>query len=309
MTIALTRPHYFLLALLAAFFNPFVIYTSYHGGTSVFLVVIPITLLVWLAIKWDTFVRLTSKSSHVEVVLGSTLLAADYARNAILDSRFGMLDMLVVVVGLIIAFFGLKAVRQHFLLPTVYLAVLVSVYRLEDTLPQMQILQNFLAQVMVAVLNPLGIRATLWQSSRDVVTVWGRPGVPGPNPFSLWIEQGCTGVKGMFAYGALAILMVLDVPAPLRKKLAVTLVGLAGTFFINIGRLLTIFLAAYAWGVDAGLTVHSYLGYGIFIVWILVYWSVALRYVSGPGTAVASVKTPILVPKLPSLHDSNASKT
>ncbi len=68
----------------------------------------------------------------------------------------------------------------------------------------------------------------------------------------------------------------------LRRKLAITLAGLAGTFLVNIARLLVIFFSAYQWVINAGLAIHAYLCYGLFIVWVLVYWMIAFRYASPP---------------------------
>ncbi len=294
---SLRRSHYFLLALLATFFNPLVI--LWYGTSQTFILVVPVTLLVWFAVKWDSFVKLSAKSGWAEVILGGTVYLGDLTWNAYSHSAIGLSDMLVLTLALIVGFFGFRSIKQEFLLPTAYLAVLAFSYYAEFHIPQIQALQNFLAQVVVSVLTPLGIKTMVWSSSSDIITVWGRQGIPGPNPFSLWIEKDCTGVKGMLAYGSLAILMVLDVKTTLRRKIVVTVVGLAGTFIVNIGRLLVIFLSAYNWGVDAGLTVHAYLGYGLFIAWVLVYWTLALRYVSGPAAFPLPSKETLLPRTLP----------
>ena len=278
--VTLKRPHYFLFALLGTFFNPLVIH--WYGTSRTFIVIVPITLLVWFAVKWDEFVVIDAKSRLGEILLGGGVYAADFVWNGLSQSAIGLLDMFVLMVALIVAFFGLKSVRQHFLLPTAYLGVLVFSYPAENAIPEIQSVQNFLAQVLVGMLTLMGIKASIWASNSDIVTVWGRQGIPGANPFALWIEKSCTGVKGMLAYGSLAILMVLDLKATVGRKLLISLVGLVGTFGINILRLFVIFLSAYQWGVDAGLEVHAYLGYLLFIAWILVYWSIAFRYVSGP---------------------------
>ncbi len=282
--VPLRRPHYFLLALLAAFFNPLVL--VWYGTSTIFIVVVPITLLVWFAAKWDSFIRLDAKSSITEMALGGAIYAVNTARNVLLNSIFGVFDMLIVLIALVIAFFGIKAIKQHFLLPSVYLSVLVVSYQMELVLPEIQGLQNLLAQMVATSLNGLGIRATVLTYNPDVVTVWGRPGIPGPNPFSLWIENQCTGVKSMLAFGSLAILMIMDLNMTRGKKLAIALTGLVGTFVVNIGRLLAIFLSAYGWGVEAGLTVHNYLGYGLFIAWVLLYWTLSFKYASGPQTSL-----------------------
>ncbi|MBO3810044.1 MAG: exosortase/archaeosortase family protein, partial [Candidatus Brockarchaeota archaeon] len=90
----------------------------------------------------------------------------------------------------------------------------------------------------------------------------------------------CTGVKGMLAYGSLAALLVFDIKTSLRRKIIATLIGLLGTLLVNILRLALIFLTVYFLGIDAGLLIHTYLGYSLFIIWVLSFWTVAFRYLT-----------------------------
>jgi exosortase/archaeosortase family protein len=86
----------------------------------------------------------------------------------------------------------------------------------------------------------------------------------------------------MLAYGSLAILMIIDIDATTRRKLLWTALGVVGTFFVNVSRLLAIFLAAYFFEIDTAMYIHIYLGYSLFIVWILVFWTMAFRFMHVP---------------------------
>jgi len=65
-------------------------------------------------------------------------------------------------------------------------------------------------------------------------------------------------------------------------------------------RLFGVFLAFEYLGVDAGTQVHVYFGYTLFIVWVLVFWSLAFKYLMprqspalaniGPAVAPTGVK-------------------
>jgi len=72
-------------------------------------------------------------------------------------------------------------------------------------------------------------------------------------------------------------------------------VGFIGAFLINIVRLFGVFLAFEYLGVSVGTDVHVYLGYSLFIVWVLVFWSLAFRYL----TPRQGTPLPGMVPSAP----------
>jgi exosortase/archaeosortase family protein len=276
----ISRQYQFLFFLLLAFFNPV---TLLVAGTSLtFIVVVPCTLLVWFAAKWDDITGISETSRLQEKLLGLGIYLLDIAYNLyrryILgipktpsDVGFGLIDMLITFVGVCIAFYGLTGFK-HFKLPTAYLVVLIVGYQLESSITEITFLQNYLANLITSMLNTLGI-ATSVNGNLVTIESAGQP---------LAIDANCTGVKGMLAYGSLAVLMILDVKTTNKRKALSTAIGFIGTFLVNILRLLTIFLAVYFFGIDVGMAVHIYLGYSLFIVWVLLFWIIAFKYLLKP---------------------------
>jgi len=242
-----------------------------------FIVVVPFTLMIWFIARWQEIAEIEEKSNYLEVLVGIGIYAANIVRNAFnLNGRpmFGLFDMLVAFISVCIAFYGLRGLK-HFILPTAYLSILIVGYQLEFALTEVALLENFLANLMVSILNFFTIGAS---AKGNVVTVQARD----RNSYGLRIDADCTGIKGMLAYGSLAILMILDVKAPLKRKALCTVIGLAGTLLVNLLRLLTIFLTCYFLGIDAALAVHTYLGYGLFIIWVFLFWIIAFKYLLKP---------------------------
>jgi exosortase/archaeosortase family protein len=66
----------------------------------------------------------------------------------------------------------------------------------------------------------------------------------------------------------------------MSRLIPIFAIGFAGAFLINILRLFIVFLTFEFLGPSAGATVHVYLGYTLFIVWVLVFWSIAFRFLS-----------------------------
>jgi exosortase/archaeosortase family protein len=193
-------------------------------------------------------------------------------RNVVFTSSFGIFDMLVMLVGLYLIFFGLRATR--FFLPLIaYTIILLVGYQLEFLLEQVKVLEYFLASLMGSMLKSLNIVS--WVAGNIVIMI-DRTG----ETHNLAIDGPCTGIKGMLAYGALAALLVFDVKAPVRRKVIATSIGLLGTLLVNILRLAIIFFAVYFLGIEVGLLIHTYLGYGLFIIWVLSFWTVAFKYLA-----------------------------
>jgi len=85
---------------------------------------------------------------------------------------------------------------------------------------------------------------------------------------------------------------LLDLKPKISKLIPLLMVGFAGAFVINILRLVVVFLTFEFLGVDAGTTMHVYFGYVIFIAWVMVFWTLAFRYLAPRPTAGPS-PTPI----------------
>lgn len=280
----ISREYQFLLFLLLAFFNPVTLFVT--GTSLTFIIVVPCTLLIWFAAKWDDIAGIGETSRLVEKLLGLGIYVVDIAynlyRRCVLgiprtpsDVGFGLIDMLIAFVGVCIAFYGLRGFK-HFKLPTAYLAVLVVGYQLENRITEVAFLQNFLANLITSMLNTLGISSHVVNGNTVVLTtIYGKEE-------SAIIDAPCTGIKGMLAYGSLAVLMILDVKTTNKRKALSTAIGFIGTFLVNILRLLTIFLVIYFFGIDAGMAVHIYLGYSLFIVWVFLFWTIAFKYLLEP---------------------------
>jgi len=258
--------------------NPITVWWYSQTTWSLWIFVVPLTILVWFAARWTEVTRIANKSNRWEIVLGLALFFGNITRNMIVAPGYGLFDMLVSFVSVSIGVYGLTALR-NFTLPVVYLSVMIVGYQIESSITQVVALEDFLSEFITFTLNLLTISAT---RIGNVVTLYGTQG----KLYSLMIDAGCTGFKGMLAYGSLAILMVLDVKGPRNRKLLAVAVGVVGTFLINMLRLLIIFLSCYFFGIDVSMVVHAHLGYTVFLVWMFIYWWFCFRYILKPSVGV-----------------------
>lgn len=258
----------FVLSLVVAFVLPFVI--PGLGASMLSTFTVSIILLAWISLKWGTLVSLPSHSRLWEVGLGGAIIAADVAENLVFHSALGLTDALIVFVGLWVGFFGLRHIRL-FVLPSLYILVLIAGYLVEYHIPSVAGLEYFIANLMTSMLKGLGVTATV---SQNMVTLYT------PSPVFLQVDGPCTGLQGILAFGMLASMTVLDIKAEKGKLALVLVVGFLGAFLINFVRLAMIFLSFEYLGTGVGASVHAYAGYLIFLGWVLIFWNFAFKYLA-----------------------------
>jgi exosortase len=278
----LTRANAFAIGLAAAYLVPLGI--PGVGLDYPYFFIMCIVLLAWFIFKWDAVKALSQRGSLLEEILGVSLIVAVYAEKLAVGARVGMLDLIVLFVGVVVAFYGFRSLRL-FWVPTTYGIVLLAGYQIENYTPNFVALQDWLAGVLASSMRVLGIGAS----------VSGQLVVLNPNsssPLYLNVASDCTGVQGILAFGMLSTMALLDMKPKISRLIPLFVIGFVGAFLTNIVRLIVVFLTFEYLGVNAGNTVHVYAGYLIFIAWVMVFWVMAFKYLA-PRPAAGLSSTPI----------------
>jgi len=211
-----------------------------------------------------------AKSKNWEIILGISILSANIARNFanLGESSFGLVDMLIAFITLSITFYGLKALR-FFILPSIYILILIIGYQLEFSLAEVRTLEVWQANLMASMMQSLGVNTIVFG---NIVGLYGTTAI------FFQVAGPCTGIKGILSYGSLSTMTILDIKTKITRIILIIGIGFSGTFLVNLARLALIFLAAHYIGIEIALAIHTYLGYGLFIVWVLIFWTIAFKY-------------------------------
>jgi len=264
----LTYAQWFVLATASAFLLPAAI--PGEGIDTEFWIITAFVLLAWFVFRWDAVRGISRRGGRVEVLLGASFIIADYAFNWFRGSSVGIVDLLIIFVGTIIAFYGYRSLRV-FWVPATYGVILLLGYQVVNLAPSLGALQDWLARVMASVLNALGINSTV---SGEVVSM----STPSGSPILLDVGGPCTGVQGIIAFGMLSTMALLDLKPTMARLIPIFALGFAGAFLINIARLLLMFLTYEFASLDVAITLHIYVGYIVFIAWVVAFWAIAFRY-------------------------------
>lgn len=129
----------------------------------------------------------------------------------------------------------------------------------------------FETRAVAAVLRPLGIVATPTESHLYLKTAEGK--ITG-----VFFSWNCLGWQS-------AILLVLTFVTGLtgvsswEKRIEVVLLGISGTFLINLIRITSVTLVAYWWGQFPATVVHDYGGTLFTVMWFFLFWWFAYNFI------------------------------
>jgi len=283
IVLKISRPHLLVLSIAVGYLLPLVI--PGVGLDFQYFFIMVIVLFAWFLFKWDAVKAISTRSGRVEMALGIFVIGAIYLFNAMRGSSVGILDLLVIFLGAVVFTYGMRSFKL-FWVPATYGIVLLLGYQIEAYAPNYVVLQNWLAGVMASAVSAMGISATV---SGHIVSM----NLSNGQPVLLDIAGECTGLQGILAFGLLSTMALLDMKPKISRLVPLLAIGFTGAFLVNIVRLLVVFLTFEYFGLDAGSAMHVYFGYLIFIAWVMVFWTLAFRYLAPAGSLLPpDVKTP-----------------
>ncbi len=92
---------------------------------------------------------------------------------------------------------------------------------------------------------------------------------------SLYIDAACSGIHSLTVFTAVFLLMLFEARKRLQwtyTTILVTLIGIIGTYIMNLIRIMIIISLYYYQGSSIAGPVHNYLGYVILIIWLPIFW-------------------------------------
>lgn len=144
--------------------------------------------------------------------------------------------------------------------------------KIVESLHFVTVIQGFIApyivRVMAVILQVLGIPTSINGSYLYLTGGW--------MPIRIYINWNCIGWQS-FVVLAFTLVTGLQGPYTRRSKLLAILIGLEGTFLINIVRIfLSTLLACFA-GYTPAIVFHDYIGTLLTLLWMGFFWSYAFE--------------------------------
>jgi len=173
--------------------------------------------------------------------------------------------------------YGVRGLKG-FTLSSFFLGAVGVFYTLDTFYPYgtLTVLQSFVPFTVSAAASILGFLGYETQifSTGEIGLGLSVTGAGGENSYSAIVSWSCAGVHSLFIYSFMILLFLKGTHIPLRRKIGYVVVGAAGTFFINILRIVTILVAGVGSGPEVATTFHEFYGEFFFIAWMLIYLSI-----------------------------------
>jgi len=215
------------------------------------------------------------EASLIQKILGVTVMAGSFFVYYVvvlvfLDAAFyGVANYVVYLLGLFLIFFEFPTLKEAFTPFFLIVAATSSSFISVWLKPYLSPFTNDFAHIILSILRALGMNANLnYYGGIPVLTLSSLSGKTVGGAF----VYECIGVQSVLIFSIILILILFEDPSGSKVKIVFSIVGLLGTFALNIVRVTIIFLTDYFYGTTVGGTVHYVIGYALFSAWLAFFF-------------------------------------
>jgi len=196
---------------------------------------------------------------------------------------------LLVPLGLVLAFTAILYVTwdneklKKFRKPGLYVVLLTTIFYvliftgIDSYLFELSIakwLTRSTGLIVPYTLRFFGLNVTdiVWNEER--INTFVGLGDPSKTP-GLLIDPRCSGIHSLTIFIFIFLLMLFEARKRIHwnhKAVGVTIIGILGTYFMNLLRITIVLLTFFYGGTDIGESVHNILGYVLLVIWLPIFW-------------------------------------
>jgi len=235
--------------------------------------VIPFYGFLLLLIKGQKLLNF-KEAKTIQKILGLSILVGSFFAYFIVAQVYSEVafytsaNYVAYILGLFLIFFDSRALREAisplFLITAATSSALIS----QISKPFLSPYANDMGHIVASILRLLGINASV--QSRSGTPIISFPSSSGTIVSGAFVYE-CMGVSSALVFSIILVVILLEDPSSLKVKTAASIVGLIGTFILNLARVTIIFVTDYFYGVEVGATIHYVIGYALFSIWLVVF--------------------------------------
>lgn len=236
---------------------------------GMFRVVIPMVGLLLLFLKKHEL-SIYKEANYTQKILGLAIVVISFLLYYILVPIFPTIpyywgvNYALYLFGLFFMFFESAALKRAFAPIFLILAGVSSSTLVEWSKPHLYFYVPHLVSLLSSVLLGMGLRVTT--TYPDLIVIYTEKGA-----MPLLVDWTCAGFYGVLVFSIILVVFLFEDSSSIRAKLFWGIMGILGTFAINVIRLILVLLAIYFYGIEFETTIHYYLGYILFILWLLLF--------------------------------------
>jgi thaumarchaeosortase len=168
---------------------------------------------------------------------------------------------------------GLKTFSASaFFISGVGIFYMIDTFYPNGTFTILQSLVPITTSGVASILNLLGYSTEIWPAGEEGLYL--EVSITGGEPYTAIIAWSCAGSHSLFLYSFMIMLFLRGTSISRTRRIIYVAVGAAGTFFINILRIVTIYLIGINSGESPAKLFHEFYGEFFFIAWMFVYLTI-----------------------------------
>jgi len=241
---------------------------------SPFSVIIPFYGFLLLFLKYQKL-HGVKEANLIQKILGSIVVVGSffvyYVVVLVYSGAFfyTTANYVVYLLGLFLFFFKFSTLKEAFTPLFLIVAATSSSFIAVWLKPFLSPYANDFAHIIMNILRTLGMNANIYYLSTTPILFF--PSLSGKVVSGLFVYE-CIGVASALIFSILLVVILFEDPSSLKVKLAYSIVGLLGTFALNILRVTIIFLVDFFYGAEVGTTIHYVIGYALFSAWLAIFF-------------------------------------
>ena len=165
---------------------------------------------------------------------------------------YGFANYSLYIIGLFLAFFHIRALKEAFSPLFLVAAFLASSVVSSLAKPIVSPFIPQLATFITRILGVLGITATY-------------------STVASMLDWACVGFATIYIFSVILIVIMSEEPSNIKTRVFWSAIGVLGAVSIAIIRLVAIFAGFYSFGFEIGQMIHLYAGYVLFIAWSVIF--------------------------------------
>jgi exosortase/archaeosortase family protein len=206
-------------------------------------------------------------------IIGGSFLF-NYA-SGLIDGSFtyGLTDYVILVCGIFALFYTLEnpSVRFGIVLLVAVRGITLGLGLTSGSL--FESVSSFFVWIVIAISQVL-VSPTIHAGS-----IPGRIVVGGASEGSqVGIGWACAGLEELVIISVILYILIDSFRLGRKQTTYWLLLGIAGSFVINIARMVILVAVAYSYGMSEMLWVHTHLGDVLFLAWIGIFWMFFFKY-------------------------------
>jgi len=239
-----------------------------------FSVIIPFYGFLILILKHQKLLGF-KEANLIQKIIGSILVVGSffvyYVATLVYPGAafYTAANYAVYLLGLFLFFFDFSALKESFSPLFLIVAATSSSFIAKWLKPLLSSYANDIAYIIVSILRVLGIDASIYYVRNT--PIFAVASLSGEMIHGAFVYE-CLGAYSALVFSIILVVILFEDPGRLKVKLAYAIVGLLGTFALNILRVTIILLVDYFYGAEVGGTVHYVIGYALFSAWLGIFF-------------------------------------